>query len=537
MKTVSEFTFSSPQDIENFRVIKDKATIVEKEFDTSSMQKGMKGTIKITVKQNENSENPFSIQSFVKPDEEIKIIKGNTYEMAFYARASSPVAFLVQVMTDDSPWEMPAKNARYNCSLLQDWKKISYTFTADKTIEKARIPCFILGQVPAGTSIWFSSIKLDTIKIEKKDIPKKIEAKLSLFDMSDSIINPLTPSILRWVIKNTNNIPGIENGTLLSYEINDYNGNNITKGSVKITNTSYFEIPVKLPQGYFEIAFSGYEYPFGICSYPLRENSDPFFSIATHLLMKKYDGKKEAAIKFLNKSGLRRIRDQYVFKFINPDENKYDFDTDYQFEKLHTWYNENNIETFFVFHTMKPQWIETQPGDQYPLNFIQCQNSWSGIIKHWNTNWCAIEVWNEPDLKKAPLDGYVALVKAFRYALEKSKTPGNKVPIIGGIFSTPFVEKKFLEICERNHLLDYIDIFSYHTYFYAETIEESVDYYRSWLKKNNKTSMPIWITESGRSWPVGRIRPTMSQGQVSALDITMKAVESKACGIAGYYPF
>lgn len=49
--------------------------------------------------------------------------------------------------------------------------------------------------------------------------------------------------------------------------------------------------------------------------------------------------------------------------------------------------------------------------------------------------------------------------------------------------------------------------------------------------------MPLWISESGRPWTAGPDRPPIHEDLASALDITMKAVEARACGIARYFAF
>ncbi|UKI29750.1 MAG: hypothetical protein L6W00_17035 [Lentisphaeria bacterium] len=74
--------------------------------------------------------------------------------------------------------------------------------------------------------------------------------------------------------------------------------------------------------------------------------------------------------------------------------------------------------------------------------------------------------------------------------------------------------------------------------------------YRSYLKKVGKGGMPIWITESGKPWkrgnanpqrtyggPHGKLRAEADEDRVSARWITLKAVEAKAGGVAGYFPF
>jgi len=61
--------------------------------------------------------------------------------------------------------------------------------------------------------------------------------------------------------------------------------------------------------------------------------------------------------------------------------------------------------------------------------------------------------------------------------------------------------------------------------------------YRAWLKESGKEGMPLWISECGWSWPKAGGRPQLEQGQKSALEITMKGVEAKACGVIHYNPF
>jgi hypothetical protein len=68
-------------------------------------------------------------------------------------------------------------------------------------------------------------------------------------------------------------------------------------------------------------------------------------------------------------------------------------------------------------------------------------------------------------------------------------------------------------------------------------MEPLVARYREWLEERQRPSMPLWITECGRPWKRGPKRPPADQDAQSALDITMKAVEARACGIARYFAF
>ena len=49
--------------------------------------------------------------------------------------------------------------------------------------------------------------------------------------------------------------------------------------------------------------------------------------------------------------------------------------------------------------------------------------------------------------------------------------------------------------------------------------------------------MPLWLTECGRPWKKGPKRPEIAEDWISAVDIAMKGVESRCCGVERYFPF
>ena len=86
-------------------------------------------------------------------------------------------------------------------------------------------------------------------------------------------------------------------------------------------------------------------------------------------------------------------------------------------------------------------------------------------------------------------------------------------------------------------MLDCVDVASFHTYDRAARMQELVGKYRDWLAAHGRPDMPLWITESGRPWKKGPSRPPADQDAASALDITRKAIEVRACGVARYFAF
>jgi hypothetical protein len=107
--------------------------------------------------------------------------------------------------------------------------------------------------------------------------------------------------------------------------------------------------------------------------------------------------------------------------------------------------------------------------------------------------------------------------------------------LVGGVFA--HYHRAYLDNAAANGLLDCIDVVSFHTYGRAMEVQPLVENYRSWLRVHGRDSMPLWITECGRPWKRGPERPPVDQDAESALDIVMKAVEARACGIARYFAF
>ena len=97
--------------------------------------------------------------------------------------------------------------------------------------------------------------------------------------------------------------------------------------------------------------------------------------------------------------------------------------------------------------------------------------------------------------------------------------------------------RPFLDNAANCGLLDSVDVFSFHTYGRAPEMQGLVDNYRAWLKAHDREAMPLWITECGRPWPKGPDRPPAEPDMISALDITMKAIEARCCGIERYFAF
>jgi hypothetical protein len=171
---------------------------------------------------------------------------------------------------------------------------------------------------------------------------------------------------------------------------------------------------------------------------------------------------------------------------------------------------------------------------KYPDDLVAAAKAWREITARWKDYCSALEVWNEPDIffgDNLPADQYVALVKAVSFGAAADGGP----LMVGGVVAHH--NREFLSNAARNGLLDCAAVFSFHTYGRAEEMESLVADYRTWLADHGKPSVPLWLTECGRPWKKGPPRPPVDEDSTSALDITMKAVEAKSCGVARYFAF
>ncbi len=226
------------------------------------------------------------------------------------------------------------------------------------------------------------------------------------------------------------------------------------------------------------------------------------------------------------------VRERLTWGAVHPAGDRWDWQGPVAFDTLRRTYQKHGVQVLEMAHDA-PIWLGRV--GKYPADLVRAADSWQAIARRWKSSWGAVEVWNEPDIffgDNLPADQYVALVRALAFGLQ-NQLAGR--PLVGGVVAHHNPE--FLATAAENGLLEAIDAFSFHTYDRAVRMEELVGQYRKWLEAAGRATLPIWITESGRPWKRGSPRPPADQDAASALDITMKAVEARACGIARYFAF
>jgi hypothetical protein len=305
-----------------------------------------------------------------------------------------------------------------------------------------------------------------------------------------------------------------------------------TKTIPAVVDGHIISATVNLPRGFWEIELGNQR--FGIVSFPVfKGKPDKFFAIDAALSWLVQDEQlRIGLVKAAKRNGIGMIRERLSWNDIEPKTGQFDWETKRRYDSVRKLCKEQGIEVLEMFHNA-PNWMEKI--ENYPGDLVKTAQSWNTIANYWNTAWSGFEIWNEPEIEfgaELPADQYVPMARAIAYQLKQSNIP---TPLFGGVMA--HFHPVWLKNAAENGLLHDIDGFSFHTYDHAPELEKLIGNYRNWLKESGHESMPLWITECGRAWKRGAERPPVDQDWISAVDIIMKGVESRCCGVERYFPF
>jgi hypothetical protein len=341
-------------------------------------------------------------------------------------------------------------------------------------------------------------------------------------------VTPGQPSILQW--KTESDQPP----RATQYTLHDYRDQVLSTGTAQPAEGGLLQATLTLREGYYEIEFPESRQRFGVMAVAAYEGQvDLFFAIdAAMSWLVSDDDIREGLVKILARAGVGMSRERLRWSDVGRPADTFDWDGHRRYETLRHVYRENAVEVLEMFHDA-PGWLGRV--GKYPEDLVTAASQWQQIARRWRPTWGALEVWNEPEIMFGdyqPADQYVPLVRTISYQLQQA---GIDVPVVGGVFA--HYQQRYLDTAAANGFLDAVDVVSFHTYGRAPQMETLVGNYRQWLAGCDREAIPLWITECGRPWSRGTGRPPVAEDAESALDITMKAVEARCCGIARHFPF
>ncbi|MBS1370313.1 MAG: hypothetical protein HPZ91_10200 [Lentisphaeria bacterium] len=301
-------------------------------------------------------------------------------------------------------------------------------------------------------------------------------------------------------------------------------------------------VELALPSGFYELRFPKLGQVFGISVLPPHTGAaDSFFAIEG-LMEGRSPGVYESCLALLVRHGILHNREWTNFAALNREENSYDDRND----RFYRAAGARGVKSIFAFRDF-PGWtdrIMVGSRSVAPGKLVGVDSSIARMLDSRKAGLEGFHILNEYDLIDIPAEANLPSVKLAAWAAR-----GREITLAGAAFckgSTPSMRESI-----AGGMLDFIDVFCFHTYGEPEAMVPLVQAYRDDMKTHPKGQMPIWITESGKPWkrgltravatahggPLNNLRPQVEEDLHSALWIVMKAVEAKACGIARYYPF
>jgi hypothetical protein len=356
-----------------------------------------------------------------------------------------------------------------------------------------------------------------SVRSYRAEVISQGRMKLDPVDVSKFFVVPGKQAALSWRVSD----PGP--ATSFAYVVRDYEGCQIGSGTGVLSPDQTVTVTRIFPRGYSELYFPEADQTFGVVSLePHVGSDDPFFCIDSAMSWLELNPTRRASlVEILSRSGIAMARERLGLDLVVPSQGKLDWEGGggHQLDSIRKMYAQNNVPILEIL-------------DGNSENLPEFATGVVDAAQHWSI-WGGVEASNEPDLKAMPADQYVPLVKTLSYAFKEAHS---RVPLVSGVFAT-IPPGPFFDTCVSNGMLDDSDAVSFHSYDRATDVEGAVSCYRVWLKKGGKEEMPLWLTECGWSWVLGPVRPPQDQDAVSALEISAKAVESRACGVTRYFPF
>ncbi len=358
-----------------------------------------------------------------------------------------------------------------------------------------------------------------------------VRAEIAPARLDQFVCSPDTPTVLHW--------SGAPPSTSVGYTIFNYAGATFTTGQQTSAADGSLPISLNLPAGYYELAFNGATRRFGLIVAPTPQGSiDPFFGIDAALswLQPNITARNEL-LTILERVRIGTVRERLGWEAVNPSLGAYNWQADRNYDTLRASYVAHGIKVLEVFYTTPP-FMGPTAANPFPGDLVLAADSCAALAQHWSAAWGSLEVWNEPDsnsvyyAKDMPADQYAPVAKTFAFSLA-AQSP--QTLLGGGVLSV--FNQNYLTQALDNGLLDQTDFLSFHDYAGALSLEGTVGTFRTTLAGRPRAAIPLWMTECGWKWTAGTDRPVAAEDAASALQITMKAIEARACGVARYFPF
>ncbi len=315
------------------------------------------------------------------------------------------------------------------------------------------------------------------------------------------------------------------------------------------TNTNHLSMQVNLPRGYYEIRFPDTSQIFGLISLEPADDqqNDPFWCVDTSLSWHQGDSRqRQAAINILARQKISMVRERFGWPAVEASSGQWNWQTTSKYEQLRMDFAKAGVCVTEMFHTA-PKWTGAEARNAFPTDLVAVSQSWATIGKRWQKSLAQIEMWNEPDTNvfsgNMPPDQLASFYAAMDYTFYSHKID---LPLIMGGLTNSVLHpnRDYLHIFEHAGILEHIDAFAFHNHDEAAKLLDDIHTYRQMFKRLGRSDLPLINSESGRAWKNDQLgddtlgaHPSSEQGRYVAQETVMKAIDTRAAGIAQFYAF
>lgn len=370
-------------------------------------------------------------------------------------------------------------------------------------------------------------------------------------DLSDNFVESGTRAPIRFRLVAPLTSPVAE---LLKYRITDYTGGLVQEGTAAYDPESgEVSIPAPAETGYYEISCPVIGEDPGSIVVDRRpaENPDPYFCMDAFFTSwgppPQTPEQMKQHMRILRRNGIVWSRDRLHLAQISPRRGVVQLKD--RADRYRRFGAEAGLRYLETFH-QTPAWNrfpETPrtrnrhaPGTiPFAADLLAAGDQIVEIARQYREPIHAFESWNEPDNifgHSLPPEYFASTVKMLSTALALR---GFSLPVIGGSFANPLRGENYYRLCLENGLAEVSDAISFHNYTGVLRVLDYVDFMRREELRTvpERAGIPYWITECGRPWKFGTVRPPKQKSMECAANIVGKAVEFRALGAEKFFPF
>ncbi len=312
-------------------------------------------------------------------------------------------------------------------------------------------------------------------------------------------------------------------GSTVAWTLRDSTGRDEAAGTIAADAAGAATLRLVPAAGWHELAFAAGSRLGLVAQDPAlgHGRADPFFAVdAAMAWLVKEDDRRAALVRLAQRLGLAMGRERLSWNGIQPAADRFDGVNPHRNDRLRGQWAAAGLPLLEVFHDA-PAWMGKASG-KYPQDLAAAATAWRQMGARWATTG-AVEVWNEPDLTGfsggGSVDHLVALHRAVLWGLRQ----GAPEVQVGGAVLTGGESKVFRARLWANGLSAASDFISFHHYGDPRAVEAYIATLRSELAAAGDGAVPLWITESGKPWPIGTDRPSLADDATSALTIAVRA--------------